>query len=44
MFNMRRTREKIIAATPGDLVALLEQGDVAGLGYGIATEINDAWR
>ena len=41
---MRCTREKIIAAVPSDAVALLEQGDVAGLGDGIAAEIEDARR
>ncbi len=44
MFNMRRTREKVVAAVPSDAVVLLEQGDVAGLGDGIAAEIKDTWR
>lgn len=39
---MRRAREKVVAAVPGDAVALLEQGNVAGLGDGIAAEIEDA--
>lgn len=41
---MRCAREKVVAAVPGDAVVLLEQGDVAGLGDGIAAEIQDTWR
>ena len=40
MFNMRRTREKVVATVVDNVVVLLEQGDVAGLGNGIAAEIN----
>ena len=43
MFNMRRTREKVVAAVPSDAVVLLEQGDVAGLGDRVAAEVDDAW-
>ena len=39
---MRRAREKVVAAVMDDVVVLLEQGDVAGLGGGIAAEIEDA--
>ena len=38
---MRRTREKVVATVPSDLVTLLEQGDISGLGDGVAAEIND---
>ena len=44
MLNVRRTREKVVATVTSDAVVLLEQGDVAGLGDGIAAEINDTWR
>ena len=37
---MRRTREKVVATVVDNVVVLLEQGDVAGLGNGIAAEIN----
>ena len=40
---MRCAREKVVATVPSDAVVLLEQGDVAGLGDGIAAEIKDAW-
>ena len=42
--TMRRAREKVVATVPGDVVALLEQGNVAGLGDGVAAEIEDARR
>lgn len=44
MLNVRRTREKVVATVTSDAVVLLEQGDVASLGDGITTEINDARR
>ena len=44
MFNMRRAREKVVAAVMDDAVVLLEQGDIASLGDGVAAEIEDARR
>lgn len=44
MLNMRRAREKIIAAMVDNAVAFLKQTDISGLGDGITTEINDARR
>ena len=43
MFNMRRTREKVVATVVDNVVVLLEQGDVAGLGDRVAAEVDDAW-
>lgn len=44
MFNMRRAREKIIAAVMNDVVFFLQESNIASLGDGITTEINDARR
>ena len=44
MFNMRRTREKVVATVVDNAVALLEQSDIAGLGDRVTAEINDARR
>lgn len=44
MFNMRRSREKIIALMVYDFIFFLKQTDISGLGDGIAAEINYVWR
>ena len=44
MFNMRRTREKVVATVVDNAVALLEQSDVTGLGDRVTAEVYDAWR
>lgn len=44
MFNMRRAREKIIAAVMNDVVFFLQESNIASLGDGIAAEIKDTWR
>ena len=41
---MRCAREKVVATVMDDVVVLLEQGDIAGLGDGVAAEIEDARR
>ena len=44
MFDVWGAREKIVATVVDDVVFFKEQGDIAGLGDGVATEVDDARR
>lgn len=45
MFYMWRVREKVVAAVGADVVFFGEKSDVAGLGNGVAAEVDNArWR
>ena len=44
MFNMRRAREKVVAAVGADVVLFGEESGVAGLGNGVTAEVDNARR
>ena len=44
VFDVWRAREEIVALGVDDVVFFKEQGDVAGLSDGVATEVDDARR
>ena len=44
MFNMWRAREKVVAAVGADVVLFGEESGVAGLGNGVAAEVDNARR
>ena len=44
MFNMRRAREKIIAAVMNDVVFFLQESNIASLGDRVTAEVYDARR